>query len=137
MLLLMKRMGIDFGTKKIGIAVSDDGGSMAFPYDVVPNDNKFITYVEALVEKKGIKEIVIGHSLDNKGKANPVHKLVEEFMMDITLSLGIPVHLEPEQYSSQQAKQIQGKNSQIDASAAALILDGFITKQKTKNNFIL
>ncbi len=132
MLLLMKRMGIDFGTKKIGIAITDESGSMAFPHAVVPNDGKFLAYIENLVNQRDVKEIVIGHSLDNAGKANAVHKLVEEFMMDITLSLGIPVHLEPEQYSSQQAKQIQGKNLQIDASAAALILDSFITKQKNK-----
>lgn len=125
-------MGIDFGTKKIGIAVTDEAGLMAFPHEVVPNDKKFMSYVESLIDKRGIKEIVIGHSLDNEGKANAVHKLVEEFMMDITLSLGIPVHLEPEQYSSQQAKQLQGRNEKTDASAAALILDSFITKQKNK-----
>jgi putative Holliday junction resolvase len=128
----MKRMGIDFGTKKIGIALTDDAGVMAFPHEVVPNDGKFLAYVENLVNKRGVGEIVIGHSLNNAGEANAVHELVSEFMMDITLSIGIPVHLEPEQYSSQQAKQVQGKNKLIDASAAALILDSFITKQKNK-----
>jgi RNase H-fold protein (predicted Holliday junction resolvase) len=53
-------------------------------------------------------------------------------MVDITLSLGIPVHLEPEQYSTQQAKHIQGKTSMTDAAAAALILDSFIIKHKNK-----
>ncbi|MEY3783716.1 MAG: hypothetical protein RLZZ230_38 [Candidatus Parcubacteria bacterium] len=130
MLWVMKRMGIDFGTKKIGIALTDDAGRMAFPHEVVPNDGKFLSYIESLVTQRGVAEIVIGHSLNNDGQANPVHKLVEEFMLDITLSIGIPVHLEPEYYSSQQAMQLQGKNKQIDASAAAIILDSFITKQK-------
>ncbi len=128
----MKLMGIDYGTKKIGIALTDDAGLMAFPHEVVPNDKKFISYVETLVAKRGIDEIVIGHSLNNDGQANPVHTLVEEFMIDITLSIGIPVHLEPEYYSSQQAMQLQGKNKQLDSSAAALILDSYITKQKSK-----
>ena len=132
MLVFMKRMGIDFGSKKIGIAITDDSGTMAFPHKVVPNNEQFLKYVESLVGERGIKEIVIGHSLDNDGKPNKIHTAVEEFMMDITLALGIPVHLEPEQYSTQQAKHLQGKNAMTDASAAALILDSFITKHKSK-----
>jgi len=125
-------MGIDFGSKRIGIAMSDDSGKMAFPHEVVPNNDKFLKYIESLVAKRGIGEIVIGHSLDNQGMPNQIHAAVESLMMDITLSIGIPVHLEPEQYSTQQARQIQGKNSLTDASAAALILDSFITKNKSK-----
>lgn len=128
----MKRMGIDFGSKKIGIAITDDTGVMAFPHAVVPNDEHFIQYVEALVEDRGIKEIVIGHSLNNQGEPNKIHEAVEEFITDVTLAIGIPVHLEPEQYSTQQARHIQGKTDLTDAAAAALILDGFITKNKSK-----
>lgn len=132
MLEIMKKMGIDFGSKKIGIAITDDGGNMAFPHEVVPNNDQFVKYVEKLVSDKGIKEIVIGHSLNNDGEPNKIHAAVEDFMMDITLSLGIPVHLEPEQYSTQQAIHEQGRTSLTDASAAALILDSFITKNKSK-----
>lgn len=128
----MKRMGIDFGSKKIGVALTDDSGAMAFPHAVVPNDGKFLSYVEKLVAERGVGELVIGHSLNNQGDPNQIHAAVEEFMMDVTLHIGIPVHLEPEQYSSRQAAQIQGKNEKLDASAAALILDSFITKQKNK-----
>lgn len=130
MLVFMQRMGIDFGTKKIGIALTDESGVMAFPHEVIPNDKNLMSYIEALINKRKVKEIVIGMSLDNSGQPNKVHELVEEFMMDITLATGIPVHLEPEQYSTQQATRIQGRNQQTDAAAAAIILDSFITKQK-------
>jgi putative Holliday junction resolvase len=126
----MKRIGIDYGSKKIGIALSDDSGKMAFPHEVVPNDKNFLKYIEVVVEERGVKEIVIGHSLNNQGAPNKIHSAVEEFITDITLQIGIPVHLEPEQYSTQQASQIQGKNENTDASAAALILDSFINKNK-------
>ena len=131
MLEPMKRMGIDFGSKKIGIALTDDAGMMAFPHEVVPNNEQFLKYIENLVEERGVKEIVIGHSLDNKGQPNEIHAAVEEFMTDITLAIGIPVHLEPEQYSTQQARHIQGNTTLTDASAAAIILDSFITKHKS------
>lgn len=125
-------MGIDFGSKKIGIAISDDSGVMAFPHEVVPNDKNFLDYVISLAGERGISEIVIGHSLNNKGESNAIHQAVEDFITDITLQIGIPVHLEPEQYTTQQAAQIQGKTVNTDASAAALILDSFISKQKIK-----
>lgn len=121
-------MGIDFGTKKVGIAVTNDDGTMAFPRTVVPNDDQLQATVESLIAEEGIAEVVIGHSLHTTGEANPVQAHIEAFMTDLTLSLGIPVHLEPEQYSTQAATRVQGKNEQTDASAAALILDSFITK---------
>jgi putative Holliday junction resolvase len=126
----MKRMGIDFGSKKIGVALTDDAGKMAFPHAVVPNDDQFMQFIEALVVERGVEEIVIGYSLDNQGDPNAIHTVVQEFVADATLHIGVPIHLEPEQYTSQAAAQVQGKNQLIDASAAALILDSFITKHK-------
>ena len=61
----MKKMGIDYGSKKIGVALSDDGGTMAFPHEVVPNNSEFLGYIKNLVEDIGVTEIVIGHSLNN------------------------------------------------------------------------
>jgi len=126
----MQRMGIDFGSKKIGIALSDESGVMAFPHSVIPNDAVFFKTIESLIQERDVKEIVIGHSLDREGNPNAIHSAVEEFMTDITLSLGIPVHLEPEQYSTQQAGRTTGKNAQTDAAAAAIILDSYLTKLK-------
>lgn len=123
-------MGIDFGSKKIGIALSDESGSMAFPNSVIPNDTKLLPTILALIQEKKVEEVVIGHSLDKNGKENKIHAAVEELMMQLTLELGIPVYLEPEQYSTQQAIRIQGKTAQTDAAAAAIILDSFITRKK-------
>lgn len=124
----MKRIGIDFGSKRIGLALSDDSGRMAFPHSVVPNNDSFFKSLEKVIDDNSVQEIVIGHSLDREGNPNSIHSQVEELIQDITLNIGIPVHLEPEQYTSQQAKQIQGKNDMLDASAATLILDSFIQK---------
>lgn len=126
----MRLIGIDFGSKNIGLALTDESGSMAFPHDVIPNDSNLLGAVTSLIAQKDVKEVVIGHSLGYAGKANKIHAAVEEFMTDLTLAIGIPIHLQPEQYSTQQAIRIQGKNSQTDAAAAALILDSFITRKK-------
>jgi putative holliday junction resolvase len=126
----MRKMGIDFGSKNVGVAFSDESGVMAFPYGVIPNNAKLFATVVKLIRDRQVQEIVIGHSVDKEGKANKIHQAVEAFMLDLTLELGIPIHLEPEQYSTQQAIRIQGKNSQTDAAAAAIILDSFITRKK-------
>ncbi len=126
----MRRMGIDFGTKKVGIALTDEAGVMAFPHGVLPNDAKLLQVVIDLVKDKQVAEIVIGHSTTHAGVDNPVHAKVKDFMTDLTLAIGIPIHLEPEHFSTQEALRIQGRNSQTDAAAAAIILNSFLMKQK-------
>lgn len=126
----MRKLGIDYGTKKVGLAMTDESGSMAFPHSVIPTTPDIFKKIVAIIEKEKVGEIVIGHSLDRNGKPNAVHTAVEGLMLDLTLETGLPVHLQPEQYTTQAAIQLQGKTSQTDASAAALILDSFITKSK-------
>jgi len=128
MLADMKRLGIDYGTKKIGIALTDDGGMMAFPHTVVPNDGSFLEYLERLIDERGVEEVVIGHSLDRSGAPNALQAAVEELVADITLRVGLPVHLEPEQYTTQEAVRLVGRTEQTDAAAAAIILNSYLTK---------
>lgn len=126
----MRLMGIDYGSKRIGISLSDESGSMAFPHGVIPNDGKAHKAIVTIIEEKRVGTIIIGHSLDKEGQANKIHKAVEELITDLTLETGLPIHLEPEQFSTQQAIRIQGRTSQTDAAAAALILDSFIQRNK-------
>ncbi|MAQ59129.1 Holliday junction resolvase RuvX [bacterium] len=126
----MRKMGIDYGHKKVGIALSDEGGLMAFPHDVWPNDSELLKKIGSLVEEKDVAEIVIGHSLSKTGEANKIHTQAEALITDLTLHLGLPVHLEPEQYTTQQAIRFQGRTDKTDAAAAAIILDSYITRKK-------
>jgi putative holliday junction resolvase len=123
-------MGIDVGTKRVGVALTDEGRNMAFPEVVLKQDGDLVKNLVSLIEKKSVSEIVIGHSLDKDGKPNKVHELAESIMLDLTLETGLPVHLEPEQFTTQAALRIQGRNDMTDAAAAALILDAYLTKKK-------
>ena len=123
-------MGIDFGSKKVGIALTDDKGLMAFPHGVFKNDAQLLSVVESLIEEKGVDEIVIGHSLGRDGEPNAIHEAAMEFMTDLTLRTPIPINLEPEQYTTQEAIRFQGRNQDTDASAAAIILNSYITRTK-------
>lgn len=131
----MRKMGIDFGTKKVGLALSDESGAMAFPHSVIKNDNQLFGTVVNLIESEQVKEIVIGHSVDKEGNENPVHKLAVDFVTNLTLEIPIPVHFQPEQFTTQEAMKLQGRNEQTDASAAAIILQSHLDKQKTSSAF--
>lgn len=126
----MRKMGIDYGTKRVGVAFSDDMGLMAFPHDTFKNDGELLKKLVALIEEKGVGEIVIGLSLDREGKPNAVHSAVEELIGDLTLQVGVPIHLEPEHYSTQEAIRFQGKTEKTDAAAASIILNSYITRKK-------
>lgn len=126
----MRLLGIDYGSKRVGIALSDEAGLMAFPEKVLPNDKELIKTIESLVSKKSVSEIVIGHSKDRDGGDNTIHTAVTNFINDLTLHVGLPVHLEPEQYTTQEAIRFQGRTDMTDAAAAAVILNSYITRKK-------
>ena len=122
-------LGIDVGTKRVGVAITDEKASMAFPHAVYKQDATLLKSLLSVIAEKGIEEIVLGHSLDKEGKPNKIHELTEALMLDLTLETGLPVHLESELYTTQAALRIQGRNDMTDAAAAALILDAFLTKR--------
>lgn len=126
----MRKMGIDFGSKRVGVALTDDAGLMAFPHEVYKNDEQLLGVIESLIEEKDVEEVVIGHSLGMDGEPNKIHAAVEEFITDLTLRVPVPIHLEPEQYTTQEAVRFQGRNKDTDASAAAIILNSYITRTK-------
>jgi len=128
----MRILGIDYGTKKVGLALTDEDGLMAFPYEVIKNDDAFLNVLTRLCEEKDVKEIVIGHSLHPSGEDNKVQEAITELIGDLTLELGLPVHLEPEQYTTKEAERIQGKGEKVDASAAAIILNSFLGRSTSK-----
>lgn len=130
---MARLMGIDYGKKRVGVAVSDEARMMAFPHEVFPNDKKLVQNICAVITEKKVDEIVIGHSLDKEGKPNDIHEAVINFMTDLTLETGLAIHLEPEQYTTQAALRIQGRTSMTDAAAAALILDQYMQRGRTIN----
>lgn len=126
----MKFLGIDFGTKRIGIAISDELGTLAFPYDTFENNEKFFSRLEVLCKKEGVQQVIIGKSVDYKRNPNKIFSKALILQEDIKKKLQLPVHMHDETLSTQEAKRTQDKKSKIDASAAALILQGYLDKKR-------
>jgi putative holliday junction resolvase len=126
----MKYLGIDFGTKRVGIAVSDDGGKLAFPYSIVLNDEKLFEEIGKIIEKEKIEEIIMGESRNFNGEPNKIMKEIKEFKKELEEKTQLKIYLEPEFLTSAQAEHIQGKTDMHDASAAAIILQSFLDKNQ-------
>jgi putative Holliday junction resolvase len=130
----MKYLGVDYGTKRIGLAQSDEGGMIAFPFTVVAAGPQAAAEVAELARDNRIEKIVIGESTNFQGAANPVMKEIEAFKTALIEITGLPVEYEPEFMTSAQAarqgqdKRGEGGVDKNDASAAALILQGYLDR---------
>jgi putative holliday junction resolvase len=123
----MKYLSIDYGSKKVGIATSDDDGRMAYPCMIAQNDKSLMGDIREIVKAMGIHEIVIGESLDENGKPNDIMKEIRTFAVRLEDELDLPVHFEKEFMTSLEARRFQGKHI-VDDSAAALILQRYLDK---------
>ena len=141
-----KFLGIDYGTKRIGIAVSDEGSTLAFPKEIVANDLNTLERIGEIIEKENIKEIVIGESVDFSGKLNALSARIEVFILELKEKFAVPIHKQQEFLTSVEARRSpsgksglsssqahskvkQIKSGRIDASAAALILQRYLDKR--------
>ena len=124
----MRYLGIDYGTKRVGIALSDEAGMMAFPKDVVANTEKLLDDLLTICEKEGVEKVVVGESKNLDGTPNPLMEDINSFVTDWKARSVIPIVLEPEFLTSHQAQKIQGKNDMIDESAAAIILQSYLDR---------
>ena len=125
----MRYMGIDFGSKRVGIALSDESATIAIPKAVLPNDRTLFGEIKNLCAGHRVKAIVIGESKNFKGQDNPIMKDITFFKGELERGLHLPVHLEPEFLTSFEAARTHGDSPLLDASAAALILQSFLDKK--------
>ena len=131
----MRILGIDYGSKRVGVAVSDGSRKFALPVSVVLNTPDLMKEIEKIALDNEAKVIVMGESRNYKGEPNTI--LAESFeFKDALEERGFVVHLEPEFMTSVGAERFQGKNEMHDASAAALILQSYLDKQQDQSDII-
>jgi len=128
----MRYLGIDYGHKNIGLALSDEQGNFVYPYSVVSNDKKTIQTIANVCQKEGVGEIVIGESLDFKGLPNPILKASKEFSELLKSETKLLVNFQIETYSSREAARIVGDDDNLDARAAAIILESYLSQRRKK-----
>jgi len=116
----MRYLGIDYGTKRIGVAVSDEDGKLAFPREILPNDRQIFEKLEELISNEKIAEVVIG-------EAEIISEKGQEFAKVLEKKLQVKVHTIREELTTLEARRYQ--SSQADARAAALILQRYLDRK--------
>ena len=135
-------LGIDYGTKRIGLAVSDPLGTTALPLtsiDISAGWRKFMVGLDQIIGKYQPGHIVIGNPKTLNNKTGVAAENVRAFADKLRQSLTIAITLWDERLSTQAVERIliekglsrEQRREQIDAEAAAFILQGYLDAHKT------
>jgi len=127
----MRFLGIDYGQKRIGIAISDERKQLAFPYQVLEYTNPDQAFKEIIkiTKSEKISRFVVGLPLNFKGEETPEAKLVRKFSQRLEELTKIPVSFENEIFTTKIARYYSAES--VDAASAALILQGYIDRVLT------
>ncbi len=125
---------IDFGLKRMGIAISDEGKKIAFPAQTVPGGPKAVQEVQKAFAGKTIDLILLGLPLLLNGKEGPMADLVKKFAVELEAALKIPIRFIDERFSSKVADQSlrlmqlnrKERSALIDATTATMLLQGYL-----------
>jgi putative Holliday junction resolvase len=131
----MRCLGIDFGSSRIGIAISDELGMLAHPLETIPNDSLFLSKLQKIVLEKGISRIVVGIPRNMDGSYGPAAEKAKLFFSQ--LKSGFPsVQLIPwdERLTTVEAQRllhaagrdIKKSRAVIDQVAAQVLLQSYL-----------
>jgi putative Holliday junction resolvase len=129
-------MAIDYGEKRIGIAVTDPLNMFAYPLTTLQNDSKFWNNLSKLLTEYNVVKIILGYPLKESGEESTSTKAVQKFNEELSKHVSLPIELIDERYSSDIAKQriiasVSSKRkrrdkSLVDKNAAAVILEDYM-----------
>ena len=123
-------LGIDYGSKRVGLAMTDESQMMAFPKEVLPNNDDLISQIAKICADNKIEKIILGESKNFKMEANKIMEEITPFKTVLENESGLPVIFEPEFLTSFQVEKMMGeKTDKLDASAAAIILQAYLDRR--------
>lgn len=127
----MRILGIDYGERRLGLALSDEGAGFAFPKETIPNDAAAIERIVAMCAAEGVQEVVIGDTRAANGVENAITAEAEEFAQRLE-GRGLSVRTAREAWSSVEAARFAPKGKEHDdAAAAAIILQRHLDSKQT------
>jgi putative Holliday junction resolvase len=125
----MKILGIDYGEKRIGLAISDESQTFARELNIV-SPKEFWEQLEKLISDESISLIVVGWPLNMSGEETQKTKEVGEFKLQIEIKTGLVVEIMDERLTSQMAQNISGSAKNLDSIAAQILLQNYLDRSK-------
>jgi len=135
-------LGIDYGSARVGVAVSDPLGIFASPLETVPSA-KIIEYIQTYARSEQIERFVVGYPLNLDGAPAQAAPDVDRFLKQLEKNFPeIPISLEDERFTSVLAhramidggmkKSDRRNKASVDRISAAIILQGYLDKKNRK-----
>lgn len=135
----MKALGLDLGSKRIGVALT--AGSVATPYEVVERARTHKAdhaRIAALVEETGATVVVVGLPFSLDGSKGPAARLVEAEVAELEAALDVPVETWDERFSTVTANQslmaqkmkADARRRVVDKVAAAVLLQSWLDARR-------
>jgi putative Holliday junction resolvase len=132
----MRILALDYGTKRIGVATSDELRIIAQPLEFIPavSLEGVFKRLHAIIAEKQISEIVVGMPFNMDGSTGPTARRVEKFVERLKASVKLPVHTHDERLTTHEAENLlisagarRDKRRQvIDQMAAAILLQSYL-----------
>ena len=129
-------IGLDLGSKRIGVSICDENQSIATPYKtLIKKDTKnFINEIKEIVDENDVKAIIIGNPINMDGSQGKSSQSVKDIANNISKFINLPICLWDERLStvgafnisSQLDINVSKREKDIDKNAAAFILQGAI-----------
>lgn len=141
----MRLLGIDYGTKRVGLALSDSLGLLAHPYTTLAKTtrNQLFADLLAIIAKENVQSIVLGLPQGLGGEDTGTTRQVRNFAKSLGRRTSIPIHLQNEAFSSKTAEdQLRqcGRRGQkireaLDQQAAVIILTDYLEQNSAPKTF--
>lgn len=135
----MRILGLDYGTKTVGVAISDELGITAQPIMTIErkSENKLrktLAKIEEIIEEYGVSFVVLGYPKNMNNTIGPRAKATEEFKEHIERRTGLDVVLQDERLSTVESERIlmdagvrrEHRKEFVDKMAAAVILQSYL-----------
>ena len=128
----MRYLGVDYGERRVGIAVSDEEGKIAFPQRTVSvrSMREAVAAVRSVVKEQRVATVVVGMPAGLGGRDTMQTKRVRAFIRVLQRGLSVPIETENELLTTRLAVAAGGKKELRDASAAAIMLQSYLDKRR-------
>ena len=136
----MRALGIDFGERRIGLAISDPEGSYALPSETLvrTDDRGALAAIAAIVRREEVTWIVVGEPLRSDGSAGPPAERARRFAARLSALCGLPVETQDETLTSREADHRlrdagvtpARRRERRDALAAQLLLQEALDRRR-------
>lgn len=127
----MKVLGVDYGEKRIGLAVSDETQTFARELKIL-SPKEFWAEIHKIISENEVSKIVIGWPLNMSGEMTEKTREVESTKLKVESVTGLQVDTIDERLSSAMAQNISGSKNNLDSLAAQILLQNYLDKQKSE-----